>query len=362
MNITLVQKYSSGILIRIETDYLCIQIPVTPIFEPFDELYTWLGRIRDCQLPAIMIIEYEGYGLTLFAKSKDNKNLEFTIRERRFENIYKGTIYFQTTITANNLIQSFCDGIAHFTKEKHTLQNYWLPVLNNINWGSLLKQPDRVHNWEMRLAMYGGGSMRVPETGMNTIQTTLEQQELYNLRNLLYYIAVHGNEKISELAYLNRNLPIDIALGEIDSNWYQKRRKDIEDECKVYDTRIRKKQERERLFELRQARLKTLKLGQLVDGTVAAFKPYGLFIDIGGIHALLHISMVSQLPVEDLTKIFQLRGWVRAIITNLDVEKGRVTISTKELEPQPGDMLKDTIFVYKNAEAIAEKYREGNNL
>lgn len=362
MNITLVQKYSSKILIRIETEYLCVQIPVTIIFEPFDELYVWLGKIRDRQLPAIIIIEYEGYGLTLFAESKDDRNIEFIIRERTFENIYQAATYLKTTCTANSLIQSFYDGITDFVKEKCTVQNYWLSILNNINWASLLKQPDRVQNWDMRLAMYGGGTMRVAETGINTVQTTLQQQELYNLRNLLYYISVHGDKKISELAYLSRNLPVDIALCEIDSDWYQKRRQEIEDESKVYDSRIRKKEERERLFELRQARLKTLKLGQLVDGTVIAFKPYGLHIDLGGYYGLLYISWVSQIPVEDLSKIFQLRGWVRGIITYLDVEKGRVGISTKELESQPGDMLKDPILVYQNAEAMIQKYRSDNNL
>ena len=50
------------------------------------------------------------------------------------------------------------------------------------------------------------------------------------------------------------------------------------------------------------------------------------------------------------------------IVNNLDIEKGRVGISTKELESQPGDILKDSILVYQNAEVMAEKYQLDNNL
>ena len=356
MNITLVQKYPSRILLRIETDHLCLQIYTSSIvFDPFEELYIWLGMIRDLQLPATMAIDEEGHGVTLNAKLNDNEQIDFTIEQCRYWDKQKPPVYLKTRMKAEELIQCFYDGITEFIKERYLIQASTFVVLSNINWDSLLTKPDLVPDWKMRLAMYGGGGLRVPETGIDTIETTLEQKELYNLRNFLYFVSTTSYDKIGMLADLYKTLPVDIALGEIDSDWYQKRRQEIENEYKVYDTRIRKKQERERLFELRQARLKTLKLGQLVDGTVVAFKPYGLHVDIGGYYALLYISMISQLPVEDLTEIFQLRGWVRAIITYLDIEKGRVGISTKELESQPGDMLKDPILVYQNAEAMVEK-------
>jgi ribosomal protein S1 len=181
---------------------------------------------------------------------------------------------------------------------------------------------------------------------------------LVSLKRLLLqsFCLIHCSSSLFTLSYNGK------GVGEIDNDWYEKRRKEIDDECRVYDCSIRKKEERESLFELRQARLKTLQLGQLVDGTVVAFKSYGLFVNIGGYSALLHISGISQIPVEDLKQIFQLDGWVRAIITYLDVEKGRVGISTKELESRPGDMLKNPVLVYQNAEEMAKKYRLNKNL
>ena len=356
MNILLVQKYPSTILIRIETDHLCLQIYTSSIvFDPFEELYIWLGMIRDRQLPATMAIDEEGHGVTLNAKLNDNEQIDFTIEQCRYWDKQKPPVYLRNCMKAEELVQCFYDGITEFIKERYVIQSSNFVVLSNINWDRLLTKPDVVPDWKMRLAMYGGGCSRVTETGIDTIETTLEQKELYNLRNFLYFVSRTSHDEIGMLADLYKTLPVDIALGEIDSDWYQKHRQEIENEYKVYDARIRKKQERARLFELRQARLKTLKLGQLVDGTVAAFKPYGLHVDIGGYYALLHISWISQVQIEDLTEIFQLRGWVKAIITYLDIEKGRVGISTKELESQPGDMLKDPILVYQNAESMVKK-------
>lgn len=362
MNITLVQEYHARILIRIETDNLCLQINTSSIvFDPFEKLYIWLGMIRDRQLPATMAIDEEGYGVTLNAKQNDNGKIDFIIEKLIYEE-KQAPIYLQISIKAEDLIQYFYDGINEFIKERYVIQASSFVVISNINWYNLLRTSDRVPDWKMRLAMFGGGAFRVRETGIDTVETTLKQKQLYNLREFLYFVARTSYDKIGILADLYKNLPVDIALGEIDSDWYQKRREEIESEYQIHDARIRKKEDREKLFNLRQARLKTLKLGQLVDGNVVAFKPYGLFVDIGGYYALLHIFWVSQLPVEDLTKIFQLRGWIRAIVNYLDIEKARVGISTKELESQPGDMLKDPILVYQNAEAMAEKYRANNNL
>ncbi len=353
MNITLFQKYPSRILIRIETDNICLEIEASCVFDPFEELYVWLGMIRDHQLPAKMAIDEEGYGVTLNAKPNENGEIDFTIKKWIYDE-KQAPIYLQRSIKAKDLIQLFYDGINDFIKERYIASASSFIILSNINWDNLLKKPDRVPDWKMGLAMYGGGKGQYLETGIDTVETTLYQKELYYLRHDLYRLNKY--DKTGVLTNLYKKIVVDIALDEIDSDWYEKRRKEIYSEDEIYFNSRIGQEERERLFELRKARLKTLKLGQLVDGIVAAFKPYGLFINIAGVNALLHISMVSQLPVEDLTKIFQLRGWVRARVNYLDIEKGRVGRSTKELESQPGDMLKDPILVYQNAEAMAEKY------
>jgi predicted RNA-binding protein with RPS1 domain len=363
MNITFIQKSSAIILTQIETNNVCLQIKLSSIFDPFEELYIWLGRIRDHQLPVQMIIDEEGYGVTLNARQYNDKKIEFTIEKWIFDNTVKAPIYIQNIMQAEDLIQSFYDGITNFIKEQYVLSAASFVVISNIDWDTLLKKPEKLPNWNMRLAMYGNRQGKYLETGIETVQLTIEQQELFNLRNVLDHISKNVHNRAGVLADLYKNLPVDIALGEIDSDWYKKRQKEIDSEYEIYSNRRRRRrEEQEKLSLLREARLKTLKLGQLVDGTVVTFKPYGLFVNICGINALLHISWVSQMPVEDLKQIFQYDGWVRAIITYLDREKNRVGISTKELEPQPGDMLKDPILVYQNAEEMAKKYRLNNYL
>ena len=46
------------------------------------------------------------------------------------------------------------------------------------------------------------------------------------------------------------------------------------------------------------------------------------------------------------------------MIIDLDAERGRISLSTKQLEPEPGDMVKNPQVVYDKAEEMAAKYRE----
>jgi len=54
--------------------------------------------------------------------------------------------------------------------------------------------------------------------------------------------------------------------------------------------------------------------------------------------------------------VFNVNDEVKVMIIDLDAERGR--ISTKQLEPEPGDMIRDRQLVYDKAEEMAAKYRE----
>ncbi|MEM8677419.1 MAG: S1 RNA-binding domain-containing protein [Cyanobacteria bacterium P01_G01_bin.67] len=99
-------------------------------------------------------------------------------------------------------------------------------------------------------------------------------------------------------------------------------------------------------------RLKQLQVGNLITGKIFGIKEYGLFIRTDNLAVLLHISEVSQLSInsEDLNNIFKVNDEIKAIVVSVDIEKRRVAVSTKQLEVEPGDMLKDPQLVYKNAE------------
>lgn len=107
-----------------------------------------------------------------------------------------------------------------------------------------------------------------------------------------------------------------------------------------------------------ERKMNRLEVGEVVIGTVRGIKPYGAFIDIGGVSGLLHISEISHEHIDTPHSIFNVNDEVKVMIIDLDAERGRISLSTKQLEPEPGDMLKNRQVVYDKAEEMAAKYRE----
>jgi len=105
-----------------------------------------------------------------------------------------------------------------------------------------------------------------------------------------------------------------------------------------------------------ETQMADLSRGDLVEGTVQALKPYGAFIEVGGMSGLLHISQISYDRIEDLEQVLQPGMAVKCMIIDHDKINGRIALSTKTLEPNPGDMLKDSAKVFDMAEDSAEKY------
>ncbi|CAM9160283.1 unnamed protein product [Choristocarpus tenellus] len=104
--------------------------------------------------------------------------------------------------------------------------------------------------------------------------------------------------------------------------------------------------------------MKELSRGDVVEGVIKAIKPYGAFVEIRGMSGLLHISQISFDRIEDLSTIVHEGMAIKCMIIDHDKVNGRIALSTKTLEPEPGDMLKNPQAVYENAEATARKYHE----
>jgi small subunit ribosomal protein S1 len=107
-----------------------------------------------------------------------------------------------------------------------------------------------------------------------------------------------------------------------------------------------------------ERKMNRLEVGEVVIGAVRGLKPYGAFIDIGGVSGLLHISEISHDHIDTPHSVFNVNDEVKVMIIDLDAERGRISLSTKQLEPEPGDMVKNPQLVYDKAEEMAEKYRE----
>jgi small subunit ribosomal protein S1 len=107
-----------------------------------------------------------------------------------------------------------------------------------------------------------------------------------------------------------------------------------------------------------ERKMNGLEVGQVVKGSVRGIKPYGAFIDIGGVSGLLHISEISHDHIDTPHSVFGVNDELKVMIIDLDAERGRISLSTKQLEPEAGDMLKNRELVFEKAEEMAEKYRQ----
>ncbi|MFN5955341.1 MAG: S1 RNA-binding domain-containing protein [Dolichospermum sp.] len=105
----------------------------------------------------------------------------------------------------------------------------------------------------------------------------------------------------------------------------------------------------------RSSNFSLLELGQLVEGKITGIKPFGVFVDLNGASALLHIKQVSQKFIESLEKVFQIGQPIKAVIIDLDQGKGRIAISTRVLENFPGEVVENFAEVMNSAEARANR-------
>ncbi|MGN6370821.1 MAG: 30S ribosomal protein S1 [Phycisphaerae bacterium] len=78
-----------------------------------------------------------------------------------------------------------------------------------------------------------------------------------------------------------------------------------------------------------------LAVGQVREGTVRSVQPYGAFIDLGGVDGLLHVSAMSHQRVSDPKKVVKEGDKLQVMITSLDKDKKRVSLSLKGLVKDP---------------------------
>tara|TARA_Y100001970_G_C14249487_1_gene870744 strand:- start:4228 stop:5490 length:1263 start_codon:yes stop_codon:yes gene_type:complete len=100
---------------------------------------------------------------------------------------------------------------------------------------------------------------------------------------------------------------------------------------------------------------KNLKLGQLIEGKIKAIKPYGFFIDLGGVKGLLHQSVITNGSIRDLSEIFKEGEMIKSVITEIDPEKARISLNTALLEQTPGEILIDKDKIMKESAERVKK-------
>ena len=82
-----------------------------------------------------------------------------------------------------------------------------------------------------------------------------------------------------------------------------------------------------------------LEKGQVLEGTVKNITSYGVFVDLGGVDGLIHITDLSWGRVSDPKEIVQLDEKINVVILDFDNEKKRIALGLKQLTPHPWDSL-----------------------
>ncbi len=88
-----------------------------------------------------------------------------------------------------------------------------------------------------------------------------------------------------------------------------------------------------------------LEKGQVLEGTVKNITSYGVFIDLGGVDGLIHITDLSWGRVSHPSEVVQLDQKLNVVILDFDNEKKRIALGLKQLHPHPWDALDPNLKV-----------------
>ncbi len=88
-----------------------------------------------------------------------------------------------------------------------------------------------------------------------------------------------------------------------------------------------------------------LEKGQVLEGTVKNITNYGVFIDLGGVDGLIHITDLSWGRVSDPHEVVALDQKINVVILDFDNEKKRIALGLKQLTPHPWDALDSNLKV-----------------
>ena len=89
----------------------------------------------------------------------------------------------------------------------------------------------------------------------------------------------------------------------------------------------------------KQEIISRLEKGQILEGTVKNITSYGVFVDLGGVDGLIHITDLSWGRVDDPKKVVELDQKINVVILDFDEEKKRIALGLKQLTPHPWDAL-----------------------
>lgn len=105
----------------------------------------------------------------------------------------------------------------------------------------------------------------------------------------------------------------------------------------------------ETIADQRKEILESLEKGQILEGIVKAITDFGVFVDLGGVDGLVHITDLSWGRINHPSEVVKLDSKIKVVVTDFDREKKRISLSLKQLQSHPW-------------EKIEEKYKIGDKV
>jgi small subunit ribosomal protein S1 len=91
----------------------------------------------------------------------------------------------------------------------------------------------------------------------------------------------------------------------------------------------------------RKAILEKLEKGQILEGTVKAITDFGVFVDLGGVDGLVHITDLSWGRIQHPSEIVKLDQTINVVVLDFDAEKKRISLGYKQLQPHPWENIQN---------------------
>ena len=89
----------------------------------------------------------------------------------------------------------------------------------------------------------------------------------------------------------------------------------------------------------RQGRLQDLKIGAIVSGRVENIKDFGVFVNLGGVTGLIHVTKLDWFRVEHPSEVLKIGDEVQAVVEAVDPERGRIRLNRQAALPDPWQVL-----------------------
>lgn len=101
----------------------------------------------------------------------------------------------------------------------------------------------------------------------------------------------------------------------------------------------------EEISDQRNAILNSLEKGQILEGVVKAITDFGVFVDLGGVDGLIHITDLSWGRINHPSEVVKLDQTIKVVVTDYDEEKKRISLSLKKLLPHPWENIDEKLHI-----------------